>query len=364
MNEGTMIDNEAQVIDNTSDHVLELAKRQHVWDEMSKQEAETAISQIRQQCGQIMQLAWILYQRKGFKALGYNSIKDCFESELSDISYSEATRLLKAASVESFIYPDENVGRFSPSIFRPFFKSMKNYSIKDGEYNLIRNAWDSAMQVAKEDGMEKPTANMVQNCYEAVKGSDTTVANNKESGKTRTPKSSRKKNSVSSLSKDDANASRKADNLNEISAKSQSDEVSAVTKNNTKKKSSLTPTKDRRQKVDPTQEQLGATSVLAANDSKKENDQGISSHSAANEKPANSQEAHGNVTSKSTNKKDGVSPSPKKSNPYLKCGTEEQKIAFIERSILKRVTNTIDTFGINILITKLHDYLSGEKSTT
>lgn len=86
---------------------------------MSEQEARQCVEGIKQGFVNLRRQIWELYEREGWKALGYKSFRQCILIELEELSESRVYRELYAAQMESIFLPIGEIGATPESIYRP-----------------------------------------------------------------------------------------------------------------------------------------------------------------------------------------------------------------------------------------------------
>lgn len=86
---------------------------------MSEAEARLCVEGIKQGFVNLRRQIWELYEREGWKALGYKSFRQCILIELEELSESRVYRELYAAQMESIFLPIGEIGATPESIYRP-----------------------------------------------------------------------------------------------------------------------------------------------------------------------------------------------------------------------------------------------------
>lgn len=96
-----------------------LARPKYKTSEMSRHEAGIAIFKIKNNVSSIMQMCYELDARKGYKALGYNSFKECVMKELAGIiNYDYAFKMKNAGYVHRVVCPDLVMGSIPEGTLR------------------------------------------------------------------------------------------------------------------------------------------------------------------------------------------------------------------------------------------------------
>ncbi|HEY8036164.1 MAG TPA: hypothetical protein VIF37_11335 [Methylobacter sp.] len=90
---------------------------------MSKQEAYAAIEKLKDNIHSVMEICYVLAERKGYEALGYKTFKECVITELRDtVKYDYAHKLKQAGVVHMIVCPDKPMGEIPEGVLRPLHK--------------------------------------------------------------------------------------------------------------------------------------------------------------------------------------------------------------------------------------------------
>uniref|UniRef100_UPI0036F3075A hypothetical protein n=1 Tax=Trichocoleus desertorum TaxID=1481672 RepID=UPI0036F3075A len=105
---------------------------------MAEQEARDCVDSIKGHLENTRKLLLDLHEREGWKALGYNSWRECVMAEFGE-SKSQLYRELEAAKIERNISPIGEIGQIRESHLRPLAKL---------EPEQQREAWEEAVETA------------------------------------------------------------------------------------------------------------------------------------------------------------------------------------------------------------------------
>ena len=133
--------------------------------ELSKEEAQNLIQEIKNDFTSIRQKLRLLEEKKGYKALGYQSFDDCCKEEFKDISSNYLYRNIAAAHTEQALDRLEllPLGKeISETVLRPL-------TTFNEDYQSLGEAYEKADQIAKEENDGKLTDNITRRARDFVK---------------------------------------------------------------------------------------------------------------------------------------------------------------------------------------------------
>ena len=133
--------------------------------ELSKEEAQNLIQEIKDDFTSIRQKLRLLEEKKGYKALGYQSFDDCCKEEFKDISSNYLYRNIAAAHTEQALDKLELLPKgkeISETVLRPL-------TTFNEDYQSLGEAFEKADQIAKEENDGKITENITRRARDFVK---------------------------------------------------------------------------------------------------------------------------------------------------------------------------------------------------
>jgi hypothetical protein len=101
---------------------------------MTKEEAETCVSEIRSMSHKLRELLVTLYEREGWKALGYESFADCAKQEFGN-SAAYMYRQLASGTLEKRL-PIGDIGDNKESHLRPLITILKDDDMREEAWHL------------------------------------------------------------------------------------------------------------------------------------------------------------------------------------------------------------------------------------
>ena len=133
--------------------------------ELSKEEAQNLIQEIKDDFTSIRQKLRLLEEKKGYKALGYQSFDDCCKEEFKDISSRYLERNIAALRTEEALDKMDlrpNGPEISEGVLRPL-------TTFNEDYQSLGEAYKKADQIAKEENDGKITENITRRARDFVK---------------------------------------------------------------------------------------------------------------------------------------------------------------------------------------------------
>ena len=119
--------------------------------ELSKEEAQNLIQEIKDDFTSIRQKLRLLEEKKGYKALGYQSFDDCCKEEFKDISSKTLGRNIAALRTEEALDSMDlrpNGLEMSEGVLRPL-------TTFNEDYQSLGEAYKKQIKLQKKKTMEK-----------------------------------------------------------------------------------------------------------------------------------------------------------------------------------------------------------------
>jgi len=127
----------AAVLNNQSHPSLVPPRKAGSIQNMTKTEARDAIKTIKKNLCSLMEICHQLDTRKGYRALGYSSFKECVARELADVvDYEYAIKLKNSGRVHMCVCPEIPMGEVSDGVFRPLHRFSDAMRKKYGTWPL------------------------------------------------------------------------------------------------------------------------------------------------------------------------------------------------------------------------------------